>query len=460
MTFKKNELLVAALVAAALGCGQGGGSSKTQRSTTPRTAPPITVTPPRSSPGVIVSSTPGTVTTRTSTPPAPAPTPPPPPPPPPVTIPSIEFDVNTPFWSNGPIFVACDLAVNGKNAWSADAFMLIRDPVLNTRYTGVMSITSGAAAITSGTTITFKITRGGWNSVEKGPLGEEVPNRVAVCGAGPTKVYANVFHWADDTILPPKAPTQDLGYFFPRALKGPMRPVFVHLPPTYDDPANANRHYPVIYALEGQTMFDAARSPTAKTVDLDAAADVQSATGHGECIVVAIDSTFQKLQEFTPTFDPVLGVGGRLEDLGAFLFDELKPEIDRVYRTMPGPETTGILGTGVAGLAAFRLGWAHEDKVKLIAAISPELTWNNDETKAYVAKVTAKPKLRVWLDSGTNDGPSPQARLQSVRDVANAMLGVGFTMNGDLRYTEVPGGTLDEASWAARIKDVLAYLLP
>ncbi len=458
MTFTKKQLLVAALVAGALGCGQSG-ASRSQTASTARTTPPITITPPRTSPpGPIVSTTPGTVTSappsRTAPPPAPLPTPPPPP----VAPPSFEFDVNTPFWSSGPIFVACDLDVSGKGAWSADAFMLTRDQQSNTRWTGVMTITSGAAAIASGTTITFKVSRGGWSSVEKGPLGEELPNRVAVCGAGPTKVFANVFHWADDTILPPKSATQDLGYFSPRALKGPMRTVFAHLPPGYDDPANATRRYPVIYALEGQTMFDAARSPTGKTVDLDGAADVQSASGHAECIVVAIDSTFQKLNEFTPTYDPALGVGGRLEDFGHFLFEELKPEIDRVYRTKPGPETTGILGTGLAGLAAFRLAWAHEDKVKLVAAISPELTWNNDETKAYVAKTAVKPKLRVWIDQGTSDGPP--ARLASVRDTANAMLALGFTQGGDMKYSEAANGTLDEASWSTRVKDVLAYLLP
>jgi predicted alpha/beta superfamily hydrolase len=355
------------------------------------------------------------------------------------------------------VFVACDLAVNGKGSWSADAFPLSLDPNLQGRWRGTLSLTSGAAAIASGTTITFKITRGGWNTVEKGPLGEEVPDRVAVCNGGPTRVFAHVFHWADDQILPPPAPIRELGFFVPRALNGPKRQVFAHLPPGYDDPANAGKRYPVLYALEGQSMFDASRSPTGRTVGLDAAADVNSAS-HGSFIVVAIDSTFQKFYEYGPTYDPVLATGGRLEDFGSWLFEELKPEIDRVYRTQPGPETTGLLGTGLAGLAAFRYAWNHPDQVKLVGALSAELTWNNDETKGYVTNTKAKPKLRVWLDAGSNDGPA--ARLQATRDVEAAMRGLGFTQGGDLNYREVAGGTLDEASWAQRIADVVAYLFP
>lgn len=470
MAFKSTEaragLIAVTLVAASFGCGQGAKSSSQGTSRAPiRSAPPVTITP-RTTPPVtspVASATPITppvvTSPPTTTPPVVVP-PVTPPPLPPAAPPSFEFDIDAPGWTGGTVFVACDLPVNGKGAWTADAFALQMDPKLNTRWHGVMTVTSGTAAITSGTTITFKVTRGGWSTVEKDPHGDEVPNRVAVCGNGPTKVFAHVFHWADDTILPPKASIRDLGYFVPRALQGPKRQVLAHLPPGYDDPQNAGRRYPVLYALEGQTMFDPSRSPTGQTVGLDAAADVNSANGHASVIVVTIDSTFQKFQEYGPTFDPVLGVGGRLEDLGSWLFDELKPEIDRLYRTKAGAETTGLLGTGLSGLAAFRLAWNHADKVKLVAALSPEMTWNQDETKGYVTKVTTKPALRVWLDTGTNDGAAPQARLQSVRDVQAAMVGVGFTLGGDLRYTEVLGGTLDETSWAARIADVLAYLFP
>jgi len=41
-------------------------------------------------------------------------------------------------------------------------------------------------SIPEGTQIQFKFTRGSWETVEKGPLGEEIPNRLFTFGNGDT----------------------------------------------------------------------------------------------------------------------------------------------------------------------------------------------------------------------------------------------------------------------------------
>jgi predicted alpha/beta superfamily hydrolase len=388
------------------------------------------------------------------------PAPPKAPPAPPAPAASFKIDVDAPSWSYGTLYVACDQPLNGQAPWTADAFPLTPDPLIQNRYTGTISVISGTIPVTSGTVVNFKITRGSWNTVEKGPEGDEVPNRVAICNGGPTTVFAHVFHWADDQILPPKVSIRDLGFFTPRSLWGLRRQVCAHLPPAYDDPASQGKTYPVLYVLDGQAAFVASRSPSGKALLVDQALDGNVAAGHGEFIAVAIDSTFERVLEYTPSVDPVHG-GGDLELFVTFLLDELKPEIDRVYRTKTDPASTGIMGTALGGLGAFRAAWKHPDRIGLVASLSPEMSWNLYETKTIVAQTATKPGLRIWLDTGTAEGSTPQAQqdqLSSVKDVNTSLAGIGFTT--DLRYEEVQGGTADETSWGARLPQVFAFLFP
>src|SRR5579872_3208738 len=47
----------------------------------------------------------------------------------------------------------------------------------------------------------------------------------------------------------------------------------VWLPPGYDDPENAERHYPVLYLNDGQNLFEAATSFTGVEWQVDETAD-------------------------------------------------------------------------------------------------------------------------------------------------------------------------------------------
>jgi predicted alpha/beta superfamily hydrolase len=406
-------------------------------------APVVSSTVVKAPPAPVASATPAPVVSAT--------------PPAPPAPPSFSFDVDAPTWTYGTVYVACDAPVNGA-AWSANAIALTPDPALQNRWIGTMTVTSGTIAVTPGTVVNFKITRGTWGTVEKDPQGNDVPNRVAVCGSGPTTVFAHVFHWGDDSLYPPVTATRDLGLFTPRAL-ALRREVYAHMPPGYDDPANANTDYPVLYCLDGQDLFDPTRSLTGKVIGMDVAADGNVTAGHGAFITIAIDSTFQRTNEYGPSYDPTVPGGGHLEDTAQFIISELKPEIDRVFRTKPAASSTGIFGTELGGLASFRLGWAHSDTLGLVASLSPLMGWNGEETKGIIGTAKTLPTLSIWLDVGTNEGTNPAAQLGFVRD-ADQALGLAAFPGTDLSYTEIAGGTADETSWGARLPQVLAYLFP
>ncbi len=364
----------------------------------------------------------------------------------------LDLDVEVPSWTKGDVFVAFDRPVNGKAAWTADAVKLTPDAQGRRR---------AKVDLAAGTTIRWKLTRGSWSTVEKGPLGDELPNRTSTVATSARPAYAHVYHWGDDKLLPPPGRRQDLGIFAPRAL-GQRQHVVALLPRGYDAPVNANRRYPVLYALDGQNLFDAWRASFGVAWELDDAADRHVDAGRSPFIVIAIDNTSERMSEYTPSFDPSVGAGGKLENLGKFLFDELEPAVNGVYRTKAGPDDTALLGSSLGGLAALHLGFKHPDKVRRIGAVSPSLWWNSDETRGMVAAAVAKPPLRVWLDMGTSEGSatSAPANVKRARAVATALTNLGFVLHQDLEYTEVAGAHHDEASWAARLPRVLEYLFP
>ena len=72
----------------------------------------------------------------------------------------------------------------------------------------------------------------------------------------------------------------------------------------------------------------------------------------------------------------------------------------------------------------------------------------------------AKPPRRIWLDIGTNEGSNPQATVDGTRAVRDALTNLGFVPGQDLGYLEAPGAQHTEASWAARLPQVLAFAFP
>ena len=117
----------------------------------------------------------------------------------------------------------------------------------------------------------------------------------------------------------------------------------VYLPDSYR--WAKDRHYPVLYLLDGQTEF----VHTASSVDyLAAQGEIP------EMIVVAIDSTV-RVRDFTQTDWPSHWIGGGgAADFKRFLSTELIPTVDRTYRT------DGFRGAGRVATAAAEQGGGND----------------------------------------------------------------------------------------------------
>ncbi len=235
------------------------------------------------------------------------------------------------------------------------------------------------------------------------------------------------------------------------------RDLVVYLPPGYDD--EPGRRYPVLYMHDGQNLFDGDTAYVrGQYWRLGEMADMLIAEGRVEPLVIVgvYNTGHGRVHEYTPTRDARLG-GGLAKAYGRLLVEELKPFIDARYRTEPGRERTGLGGSSLGGLVSMYLGLRHMDVFGRLAVMSPSVWWGKRAILRVVAKASARPATRIWLDMGTAESRHGLADARRLRD---ALVKAGWREDVNLAYSEPQGATHSEAAWAHRVGDVLQFLYP
>ncbi|HEX4020701.1 MAG TPA: alpha/beta hydrolase-fold protein [Acidobacteriaceae bacterium] len=234
------------------------------------------------------------------------------------------------------------------------------------------------------------------------------------------------------------------------------RDLIVYLPDRYTD---EDRHYPVLYLHDGQNLFDGETSYIpGKTWSIYETADALIASGEVEPLVIVgvYNTGTNRITEYTPTRDPKLG-GGEADLYGRLLIEEIKPFIDRTYRTLSGPQQTGLGGSSLGGLVTLYLGLQRPDIYGKLAVLSPSVWWNHKSILSFVDEAQPKPHLRIWLDMGTAEG---KGTLRDSDLLHELLIQRGWVDGQDLMYKRVPGGTHDETAWAERVGPFLKFLFP
>ncbi|MGI8770802.1 MAG: alpha/beta hydrolase [Acidobacteriaceae bacterium] len=253
------------------------------------------------------------------------------------------------------------------------------------------------------------------------------------------------------------APRLHLRSGFPSRFLSAKRDVLVYLPPGYE-PRGSHR-YPVLYLQDGQNLFDG-RTSYVKGSSWMVGEAADRLIGEGEIqplIIVGVYNTgAHRLEEYTPTRDLVYG-GGKANLYGRLLIEELKPWVDGTYRTLDGAEHTGIGGSSLGGLVSLYLGLRRPDVFGRLAVLSPSVWWHRRSILSIVKKVDPVPRPRIWLDMGTNEGPTG---VRNSDQLQQALLERGWREGEDLLYTRVQGGRHDEPAWALRVGPFLKFLFP
>src|SRR6266566_4649389 len=155
---------------------------------------------------------------------------------------------------------------------------------------------------------------------------------------------------------------------FPSAVLGNERDLTIYLPPGYGEREDVR--YPVLYMQDGQNLFEPERAfiPGQHWRLAETADNAISERTAQPMIIVGIDHGGpERIEEYTPTYDPLRHVGGRAGDYARMLIEELKPLIDSRYRSVPND--TGIGGSSLGGLIALHLGLTRPDVFSRVAVL-------------------------------------------------------------------------------------------
>jgi predicted alpha/beta superfamily hydrolase len=230
----------------------------------------------------------------------------------------------------------------------------------------------------------------------------------------------------------------------PSELWGEERTVRIYLPPSYDRDPQAR--FPVLYVHDGQNVFSTAGPGVAfgwGSWEVDRTIERLAAEGQmREIMVVAVDNTRRRMQEYR-------GPGRPLEaepDSAAsqptpfqlyqrFLVEELKPWVDREYRTLPGPSDIGIMGSSLGGICSLALAWERPDVFGKAASLSGSFQLDRRWFLEGILQPHGDPPkpIRIYLDSGARSGGGDDGAANTAA-VAAELLRIGWRDGSDLLY--------------------------
>jgi predicted alpha/beta superfamily hydrolase len=247
--------------------------------------------------------------------------------------------------------------------------------------------------------------------------------------------------------------------FYSRGLRN-HRDVVVWLPPGY---GLLRRRHPVVYFQDGQNVFDPATAFLGNAWHAgDRATELIRAHRIAAPIMVGVYNTgFNRMNEYAPTPAEYSGWDGEkcrstgdAKRYARFFVNELKPFIDAHYLTLPGTRHTSLVGSSMGALVSLYFALWHPRVFGHVAALSPSVWWDNRAVIHEFARLRKKPDVRLWLDMGT-----AEPGWEAIRLLRDTLVAKGWQPGGDLAYREVAGAGHTEAAWAARIGDVLQWIL-
>ena len=227
------------------------------------------------------------------------------------------------------------------------------------------------------------------------------------------------------------------------------RDVIVWLPPSYEK--ELTKRYPVLYAHDGQNLFDPSTSSFGVDWQMDEAADSLIKQGKiNEMIIVGIYCTKARMKEYWT------GDTGKI--YMNFVVNQLKPFIDKTYRTLTDRENTATIGSSAGGLISFMLLWEHNDVFSKAACLSPAFYIKDDLD--YISPVTGykgpKKDLKVYIDCGGIGLES--ILLPGAAKMISALTKLGYKNEKDYLWLYDKNGEHNESNWALRVWRPLEFL--
>lgn len=331
-----------------------------------------------------------------------------------------------------------------------------------------------------GSAMQFKFTRGSWDLVEVGADLADIPNRtlgmvdVTALAPGERPVIELVVEkFADqrpDRIvrlgLDPYRTLKVSGTVRRLQVTGgavegsaTVRDLLVWLPPGYDEPASAQRRYPVLYLHDGQNLFEQLPGVPGEWRCDETASELISQGKAAPFIIVGIPHGGpSRTSEYLPV-PAIRGVEVRAGEHAAFLLHEVMPRVRRAFRVSELPAETFLGGASLGAVVSL---YAAAENPGVFGGVllesMPMLSGAEGEWRDYVRAIKPWP-ARVFIGMGGRE--AGDAHDQNVAYVAWAQEVHGWATNRGAEATLMiaPAAEHTEDAWAERFTAAVLFLL-
>lgn len=196
--------------------------------------------------------------------------------------------------------------------------------------------------------------------------------------------------------------------------------------------------------------------------------------GIDHLLVVAIHAGEERIQEYGVAGKPDFKKRGAKADVySQFIITELLPA---VYQEtgFQNFKTTAYAGFSLGGLSALDIAWHHAGVFNKVGVFSGSFWWRSkDIADGYTDKdriahnmistSTAKPDLKFWLQTGTNDETADRNKngiidsIDDTIDLIKELEAKGYTRPADTQYLEMVGGEHNTETWAKAMPKFLCW---
>lgn len=225
------------------------------------------------------------------------------------------------------------------------------------------------------------------------------------------------------------------------------RKAYIYLPDSYDD--DPHKHYPVLYMFDGHNIFRDEYAAFGKSWGME---EYMQYTDK-ELIIVAVECNHegnQRLSEYSPVTyrNKAHGyVPGKAPVYMKWLTEQLKPYVDKTFRTLPDRDNTSLAGSSMGGLIALYGVSAYNQVFRRAACLSPSLWVAPAQLLAMVARSRYTPDTAIFLSYGQKEMSNHKANQFAIGTVAQELYAKGVNLT--LRI--VPGAEHCEAAWEQEV---------
>ncbi|ARI77841.1 alpha/beta hydrolase [Halobacillus mangrovi] len=237
------------------------------------------------------------------------------------------------------------------------------------------------------------------------------------------------------------------------------RIVRVYLPQSYN-PSDKIR-YPVIYMHDGQNVFRDADAIGGVSLSLEDYLDKNKLN----VIVVGIDQNpEERINEYCPWIngkysEQVLGykcsLGGKGDHYIDFIAKELKPLMDRKYKTIK--ENTSMAGISLGGLISIYAACKYPHIFRRVVAFSSAFWRNQEQIVEFIRECDLSLLQSIYLDWGDKEAEDEEVRrkfIVSNEEVARLLREKSLNVNSSV----IVDGEHNYTSFRSRVPKIFSCI--